>query len=277
MSGYSLHIGLNQIDPKHYGNNGQLLGCENDARDMQEIADSKGFNSKLLLTPEATAANVIGIIKSAAENLKEGDIFFISYSGHGGQVTDTNNDETDQKDETWCLYDRQLVDDELFTLWAGFNPGVRIIVLSDSCHSGTVTRVIEFESIRGIPDGGAVDDAAYNGIRTLPQGRMQQVYSHNKDLYDRIQVENPRGNRALVNASIILISGCQDWQLSADQASNGLFTENLKEVWNGGTFGGSYLEFHEAISGRMPSYQKPNYYRQGVPNANFDTQNPFQI
>jgi len=45
-------------------------------------------------------------------------------------------------DETWVLYDRQLVDDELYKIWSKFKPGVRILVLSDSCHSGTVPRDI---------------------------------------------------------------------------------------------------------------------------------------
>ena len=45
-------------------------------------------------------------------------------------------------EETWVLYDRQLVDDELYKIWSKFKPGVRILVLSDSCHNGTVTRDI---------------------------------------------------------------------------------------------------------------------------------------
>lgn len=277
MKGHSLHIGLNQIDPNHYGTTGQLQGCENDARDMKDIAASGGFNSVLLLTAQATASNVSNGIRNAAQSLSNGDIFFLSYSGHGGQVDDTNGDETDRQDETWCLYDRQLIDDELFTLWANFNPGVRIIVLSDSCHSGTVIRVLEFERL--LADASRKDDGdAYSlGFRTLPQGKLKETNRRHKDLYDRLQVENPRRNRALVNASIILISGCQDWQLSSDGSVNGFFTETLKEVWNGGTFAGSYLDFHQEIWGRMPNYQKPNYFRQGVPNSAFDNQSPFQI
>ena len=66
--------------------------------------------------------------------------FFLTYSGHGGQVPDVNGDEDDKKDETWCLYDGQLIDDELYYELSRFAAGVRILVLSDSCHSGTVTR-----------------------------------------------------------------------------------------------------------------------------------------
>ena len=42
--GISLNIGLNSVDPNHYGGwDGQLAGCENDANDMAEIASCLKF------------------------------------------------------------------------------------------------------------------------------------------------------------------------------------------------------------------------------------------
>ena len=55
-------------------------------------------------------------------------------------MPDVWGDEADKQDETWCLYDGQLIDDELYFELSKFAPGVRILVLSDSCHSGTVVR-----------------------------------------------------------------------------------------------------------------------------------------
>jgi metacaspase-1 len=79
-------------------------------------------------------------IGEAAEQLESGDLLFWTYLGHGGQMPDPDREESDARDETWVLFDRQLLDDELYALWARFQPGVRIVVLSDSCHSGSVTR-----------------------------------------------------------------------------------------------------------------------------------------
>jgi hypothetical protein len=57
--GISLHIGLNSVDPAHYGGwNGQLAGCENDANDMADIASSSNFDVKKLLTKDDTVDNV---------------------------------------------------------------------------------------------------------------------------------------------------------------------------------------------------------------------------
>jgi|GEM_PF-6385024 hypothetical protein len=48
-------------------------------------ARSRGFDVKTLLTKEAARVNVINGISKAATTLTSGDIFMLSYSGHGGQ------------------------------------------------------------------------------------------------------------------------------------------------------------------------------------------------
>ena len=113
--GISVHIGLNSVDPTQYeGWDGQLTACEADAKDMQALAKKQKFSSStLLLTKAATAQAVSDAILGATEALKSDDLFFLTYSGHGGQVNDTNSEEKDRMDETWVCYDRQLIDDEL--------------------------------------------------------------------------------------------------------------------------------------------------------------------
>ena len=137
----SLHLGLNSVSAAAYsGWDGPLSACEFDAADMAAIAKSRGMTPTVLRTKKATRARFLAAVRGAAKTLKKGDFFFLTFSGHGGQVRDANGDEPDRKDETWCLYDGQLVDDELYVELGRFAAGVRILVLSDSCHSGTVTR-----------------------------------------------------------------------------------------------------------------------------------------
>jgi hypothetical protein len=279
--GKSLHIGLNKVDPTQYaGWDGALTACEFDANDMKAIADSRGFDSNILLTSEATSDAVIAEIERAAEELEPGDMFVVTYSGHGGQVPDKDDgDEPDRSDETWVAFDREIVDDELYALWAKFKPGVRILVLSDSCHSGSVTRRMD-DSDR-VPNPVATKESAEAQsprFRAMPLDVQIATYRDHIDLYDGIQKATPDTDDADVDATVLLISGCRDDQLSLDGFSNGLFTENLLGVWDKGEWsGGGYSEFHEAIRSRMPEDQQPVYSRVGAESPDFEQQGPFTV
>jgi hypothetical protein len=280
--GISLHVGLNKVDPNHYGGwDGALTACEFDANDMESLAQTRGFETNKLLTTDATADNVRGAIESAAGELEPGDIFFVTYSGHGGQVPDANGEgERDNSDETWLAYDRQIVDDELYELWAKFKPGVRILVLSDSCHSGSVNKAIT--NRRSVPDPVATAEEAAKQeprFRALPRDKMVLTYAQNQPLYDGIQdqVASSTKSASEVGARVVLISGCQDEQLSRDGFKNGAFTGKLLEVWADGAFTGAYPAFHEAIRSQMPDDQQPNYNPVGAENPDFEQQNPFTV
>lgn len=272
--GLSLHIGLNRVDPTKYQDengkpwDGALGGCIADANAMLALAQTQGFTPQQLLDDQATSENVSNAISHAAQNLESGDIFLVTYSGHGGQVPDMNGEEDDQYDETWCLYDRELVDDELFALWSKFRKGVRVFVLSDSCHSGSVIKDPNFNKV-----------VAATGLRfrLLPPSVQRGTYQKSKDMYDSLQTANPSGDRVEVVASVVLISGCQDNQLSADGDENGLFTGTLLQVWNNGKYRGDVPRFWRRIVSAMPLYQSPNLFRVGTPNPQFEKQRPFTI
>lgn len=307
--GISIHIGLNHVDPAAYnGWDGALSGCINDANDMNAIAEELGYSATLMTDSDATADNVVAAIGRAASELTSNDILFISYSGHGSQVADVNGDDEDGKDETWVLWDRELVDDELYALWAQFEAGVRIIMLSDSCHSGTMARMAAaYAELGAATKGGLAANAqlrtalaqvlptrapaAKAGMRPAPRApeprrfktmpsdvRAVVSHVHAKANAARQYLAGPsERTRAAIGASVILISGCQDYQLSLDGSANGLFTEKLKVIWNDGTFSGSYADFAKAIIAEMPVNQQPNYYTVGAPNPAFEAQNPFTV
>lgn len=276
--GISLHIGLNRVDPANYDNwDGALDACEFDANDMQAIAESQGFETSKLLTADATSEGIIAAIEQAASELAGGDLFLCTYSGHGGQVPDRNNEgEADRSDETWLAFDRQIVDDELYDLWGKFAAGVRILVLSDSCHSGTVTRDIE-AGVAGPVSTREKAAAQSPRYRALPRDVMIATYRAHAKLYDDIQKRVAGSELATPQATVLLISGCRDDQLSADGFSNGLFTENLRAVWDDGAWDGGHAEFRETIQARMPAEQQPNYTSVGAANPEFEQQKPFTI
>ncbi|BDS11278.1 caspase family protein [Aureispira anguillae] len=268
MKGMSLHVGLNYVDPTHYqGWDGKLNACEKDARDMEFIAASKGFVTSTLLREQASRDRVKNAIEEAAKTLEAGDIFYLSYSGHGGQLPDQNGDEPDGQDETWCLFDGQLVDDELKALWTEFKEGVRIFVTSDSCHSGSIIR------LHATPNEKYTDAPA----RIMPSENALTTYMANRSFYDPILANIKAVDESLIKATVLLISGCQDNQSSYEGSFNGWFTRALKIVWNGGKFRGDYQQFRARIVDRLPDYQSPNFMILGKANPDFRRQTPFTI
>lgn len=256
--GISVHIGLNEVDPNHYrdGNGdpwkGELAACENDARSMAKLAGEQGFDVRpAVLTRQATADHVVSEVRAVAQDLKPGDMFFLTYSGHGGQVVNTNPDddpEDDTLDETWCLYDRQLLDDELFALFSEFRPGVRILVFSDSCHSGTVARA-------NPPEPQSLPIA-----KQLPLAVAEATEQNNSDLYAAIQRQVPSKRITRLGASVTLLSGCQDHEFSRDGDENGAFTGALLKAWKDPLARRSMHELRKATAAGIPvAYnQNPN-------------------
>jgi len=340
----SLHIGVNRVDPARYGGwSGALAGCENDARTMTAVAAAEGFRTTQLFTSQATTANVLEAVRAAAEKLTAGGFFLLTYAGHGGQVPDRNAepDETDQQDETWVLYDRQLLDDEIERALAAFQAGVNIVLLSDSCHSGTVYRRMDdpaqlrfaelkrtFYADLGVPRAGPDDEwppasfprpvaAARGALSRWEQQQRQLIAGVLDDGVSRIDVgpegahgarypgqgsvrpvglleraargagevtsavltrELPIGHNVVANqeqaavldavkadcrsrgpirANGVLISGCEDAQLSQEVGGHGVFTTTLHHVWSDGTFTGPYATFHRQVASRMGPTQCP--------------------
>jgi len=257
---YSLHIGLNRVDPFVYGGwNGQLNACEADARDMAAIAEEKGFQTAIMLSEEATLRKVLDQLRYYANLANAGDTIWITYSGHGGQLRDTSGDESDGLDETWVLFDGMVIDDLMHQAYAAFRKGVRIIVFSDSCHSGTMLKAQIRENMDKIGAIGAMRAAPvavcreYSASFTAPKNIMR-----------------PR-----VKATVVLLSGCQDNQFSYDGEDNGLFTGTFLKVFDKGKFQGTYKELRRAIVKMMPPEQTPQYMTMGAKDKLFESSKIF--
>ena len=150
----SLHVGLDSYGAGDYViRPTPVRSAEADARALAALAGAEGFTPTVLTGPRATRAEVLRALREAIA-LRAGSQLVISVSGHGVQIPDTPpdptrprpasarnrqvGDEPDGFDEAWCLYDGFLIDDELAEVLAGFAAGVRIFVVSDTCHSGTM-------------------------------------------------------------------------------------------------------------------------------------------
>ncbi|MEO8134016.1 MAG: caspase family protein [Betaproteobacteria bacterium] len=141
MSKRALCIGINNYP----GTQLDLAGCVNDANDWAAELAARGFSVSKLLDNQATKAAMAEAFKKVIADAGSGDTVVITYSGHGTYVPDIDGDEVDGLDEGLCPYDLQtggeaLLDDEIHEIFMARKPGVKLVLISDSCHSGTVTR-----------------------------------------------------------------------------------------------------------------------------------------
>lgn len=161
MKGISVHIGVNQLDflrAYDIRNLDRLYSCLNDAEAISKMMGGE-FEDPVILN-NAKKQEVVDAIKKAQVELGDNDICVITYSGHGTQIPDDNSDEFDSEfDSVWCLSDGFLLDDTITDLVTGFDTGVRVVVVSDSCHSGTI---VDFDRIGYTKD--FIELAQFNGV-----------------------------------------------------------------------------------------------------------------
>jgi hypothetical protein len=146
-----------------------LAGCENDVALMKDtLQNAFGFpetNIKTLIGPQATHEAITGekglfrthLIENAKQEYNrngkdrdKGALIVFHFSGHGSQIKDQDGDEKDDgKDETILPYDTRdaanrvtdITDDELNDLLVELTQyTANVVMILDSCHSGTASR-----------------------------------------------------------------------------------------------------------------------------------------
>lgn len=86
----------------YIGQQGELSGCHNDAKNMMEyIKDVHGFQQENItvlmddgVNTSPTKANILEAYRTLVAQSKPGDVAFCHYSGHGGKLRDDDGDES---------------------------------------------------------------------------------------------------------------------------------------------------------------------------------------
>mmetsp|Transcript_21608 Transcript_21608/g.47012 ORF Transcript_21608/g.47012 Transcript_21608/m.47012 type:complete len:690 (-) Transcript_21608:222-2291(-) len=228
----ALIIGIN-----YHRTNAELRGCINDAKNMQTLLQRNGFpndgSHMLLLTDEKnrgreyqpTVQNIMKAFSWFMKDVRRGDILFFHFSGHGGQVPDKTGHEVDGYNETIIPLDYQrngqITDD---VLWGGlvYNlpEGARITALMDMCHSGT-------------------------GL-DLP-------YDYNVNTRQWKEDINPAHSAG----DVVLFSGCEDAQTSADVSgghgsmAGGAMTQAFMKAYESTAAMSTYHEFLDEVKKQL--------------------------
>lgn len=128
-----------------------LEGVYNDIALIRHYLERKDPTAtiEVLIDSQATHTGIVHALVRL-QRVSPTDVVFIYWSGHGSQTMDLNGDErSDGRDETWVCFgarsgrtgidDFDLLDDELDHYLAQI-PTNKLIVISDSCHSGSFSR-----------------------------------------------------------------------------------------------------------------------------------------
>jgi metacaspase-1 len=197
-----------------------LKGCVNDAQAWAGLLvdhyDFPAPDVTVLTDAAATKAGVIDGLKSLLAGAGYGDVLVFTNSSHGSYIPDTSGDE-ETYDETMCPYDirdNALVDDDFRELFANLPRGVKLSVISDSCHSGTVTRAFIADNVPGLsfPDD--------RRIRFLNPALLRGGPILTNPLAAR-----PRSRLAYPQRTMkhVLVSGCTDQEYSYDALIGGTY------------------------------------------------------
>lgn len=221
-----------------------LNGCVNDARAWADLLLAHfGFTDvRLLLDQAATKANILSGLSELIESAEDGDVLVYTYSGHGTYVADTSGDEL-WYDEAQCPFDTAdnlIVDDELREIIAKVPDGVHLTVISDSCFSGTVTRVPVGEEITG-------NELADNRRRRFLSPRLR-----GDKVIDNMDAAKPKSSKFPESAmKEILLTGCNDRQYSYDarigDTYHGAMTYHAIKAITDAGYDLTYRELHNEL------------------------------
>lgn len=211
----ALLIGIN-----YTGTRAALRGCINDAKNLKSLLVRQGYpddtSHMVMLTDESknrntkyspTGANICKAMQWLVQGASQGDILFFHFSGHGAQVPDKTGLEADGLNETILPLDykkKQITDDELWgTLVYPLESGTRLTAIMDCCHSGTGLDLpfdykLAKKSKQPFGLGGGGGGGSYSNGRWIEE-------------------VNPAHSKG----DVVLFSGCEDSQTSADTSGGG--------------------------------------------------------
>jgi hypothetical protein len=194
-----------------------LAGCVNDIRDMADFLNQKcAFprdNVRLLVDGRATTKGILERLAWLLNGLSAGDRVLFHYSGHGAQLPTRNpKGEVDGLDEVICPVDFDWSDEHVIRdkdfnkLFSPVPAGVEFIWVSDSCHSGDLTRAL--------PPPGRDHERSKT---LLPPADIDWRLQTAKEL----RIDALCMARAAKGLHVALVSGCRSDQTSSDAVFGG--------------------------------------------------------
>ncbi len=242
---YALLVGINGYPQK------PLRGCLNDVRHLREYlqsrlggnpgsSDSQQLHLETLTESEATRERIIERFRTHLGQAKKGDTALFFFAGHGSQERPPQGYEALEDDgwsETLMAYDSfdgyHLADKELAVLIAEVEQkGAHILVILDSCHSGSASRAAGGASGA---DGAESPDAGVRQVSPSEARRPMDSYWFTQEADLPAVLKTDAGWNILPYGPHVLLAACEDSQVAKECDSpqgerRGIFSYYLTEL-----------------------------------------------
>ncbi len=250
---YALVVGIDK-----YPASRNLNGSVRDANHVADFFTSIKFKEvKILVNEQATRNEILTALTYFQKKVNSGDTFYFYFAGHGTIVLDSNSDDRDEflsikstvnpetgksyfpegkYDSAICPYDHKtkskdrkygsnILDDELFKEFAEFAAkDCYTVLISDSCHSGTLGRTLDSRSYRFLLPSEAYDEP-------LPDNT-----SSGSTFTKMFTITTPEKRLEQLKGKFFALTAAKDNQLSEEfyfdsvKGEMGIFTHYLLEI-----------------------------------------------
>ena len=240
----ALLVGLTSIDPRSYGRSG-TAGIANSAVNVARMQGIlTGFTCTTRTAPtDTTADEILGDLQAAANTLVSGDIFVFYFAGHGMDASEN------ELPGTLAAYDKPIQVAVIKRKFQAFRPGVRIVVICDSCYAGDMQFLVRFRS-------GLQKLSASLASLMAPPAAQGAAAPAAVDGY---------------NAQLIVLAAANS------VVNGGQLTSALLNVWNARQATRTYRQFYCAIADALNGSQSPIYIVKGPVSDTFEDQVPFTV
>lgn len=265
----SLHIGINDYSayPIRINN---LSGCIHDMKAMQKLAEGIGFETHTLADEQATKSNIQQSIIDLGNAMSDGGMLLVSFAGHGARIEEENNpslpkDESNDYDESWLCYDDFLLDDEIYNTLCEIKRNIRVVVLSDSCHSETTTRTT----------------TPNENFRFISPYEVREILQKQGRTVNQLLQSSSR-SATVPSVKVINLSVAESRELAKEMNGQGLFTretiQTYHEMKSKASF--NYDLFIQEVRKRVNAinyFQNPNISFSHKKSTSYRNEPPFFI
>ncbi|KAJ3491287.1 hypothetical protein NLI96_g793 [Meripilus lineatus] len=211
------------LTSEHFGYDRKNIRVLVDTTKKKDL-DAFGLSPKDNFAP--TRDNIIEAMEELVADAQPGDRFVLHFAGHGGQVHDLNNDESDGWDEVLYPSDIQnpfenqvnnyVLDDDIKRILVDrLPPRSRLVMIFDCCHSGTAG---DLQYV-----GTGVDSCPPSPQTPPPPSTKRLGIAINKTSHPLFSIKHSHGDEEMEGRYVTSWSACRDNQVTFEDQRGSIF------------------------------------------------------